>query len=49
MYFVSMHRNRKIKSFEIVLRRKGRRERMMERVNTMIYFKHICEYHKISP
>jgi hypothetical protein len=22
---------------------------MMERVNTMIYFKHICEYHKISP
>jgi hypothetical protein len=50
MCFASIHENRRMKSAEIVLRRrKGGRGRTMETVNpTDIYFKPICKYYSVS-
>jgi hypothetical protein len=51
MCFVSIYENTRMKPIEIILRKgEGIRGRMMEGVDpTKIYFKHICEYHSISP
>jgi hypothetical protein len=50
MYFVSKYENRRMNSVGIVLRGEEGQGRMMEGINpTMIYFKHICKYHSISP
>jgi hypothetical protein len=51
MCFLSTYENRRMKSVEIVLRRKaGGRGRMMEGINpTRIYSKHMCKYHNVSP
>jgi hypothetical protein len=50
MYFVSKYENRRMNSVGIVLRGEEGQGRMMVGINpTMIYFKHICKYHSISP
>jgi hypothetical protein len=49
-YFVFMCDNRTMKSYGIVLRRKGRWGKMTEGVNLdKIYGKFICKFHNVSP
>jgi hypothetical protein len=51
MCFVSVYENRRMKSVEIVLRRRGGGKKEYDGgVNsTKIHFKHICNYHNVSP
>jgi hypothetical protein len=51
MYFVSIYENKRIKSVEIMGRRRVREEEGEgRRVNTTnIYFKHICKCYNVFP
>jgi hypothetical protein len=51
MNFIFIYENRRMVPVEIVLRRgEGGRSRIREKRNlSKIYYKHMCEYHSISP
>jgi hypothetical protein len=48
MCFESIYENKRMKSVEIVVKRKGEKENI-EGSKSKIYFKHTFKYHNVSP